>query len=57
MNEAVSAHIGTISTKANRTLGLLSEIGSTAVKATAYKAFVHLLLEYALVWDPTQQGM
>ena len=53
-------HINNICNKANKTLGFLRRnlnIGSTSVKATAYKSFVRPTVEYACtVWDPHQKS-
>ena len=52
-------HITNICSKANRTLGFLRrnlKVGSTKLKATAYKTLVRPILEYAsTVWDPHTQ--
>ena len=52
-------HINNVVNKTNRTLGFLRrslKISSSAIKETAYKAFVKLILEYALsVCDPCTQ--
>ena len=54
-----NTHINNTCAKANRTLGFLRRnlrIGSESIKATAIKALVRPLLEYASsVWDPHQK--
>ena len=53
-------HINTITTKANKTLGLLRRhlrCCSPATKKTAYKALVRPQMEYcSAVWDPYEKG-
>ena len=53
-------HINTITTKANKTLGLLHRhlrCCSPATKETAYKALVRPQMEYCgAVWDPYEKG-
>ena len=56
INLSWDKHINTICAKANKTLGFLRrnlKISATQLKATAYKAIVRPILEYACsVWDP-----
>ena len=49
-------HVSSITTKANRTLGLFQrrlKINSMSVTKRVYKAFIRLILEYSCsIWDP-----